>query len=81
MRELNIVTLFLTILGGLNLLMIALLNADPLAFVFGAGSSLLPLVHVLVGLSAAWQIVPFVVALSIGQSRAEADLGERRSQP
>lgn len=80
MRELNIVTLFLTILGGLNLLAIALLNADPLAFVFVRGSAALTLVHVLIGLSAAWQVVPFVLALSMGQPRAEAALDKRRSR-
>jgi uncharacterized membrane protein YuzA (DUF378 family) len=58
MKALNIVTLILVIIGGLNWGLVGLLNLDLVAAIFGAGSVLSRLIYILVGLSALWQLVP-----------------------
>ena len=64
MKALNIVTLILVIVGGLNWGLVGTLNVDIVAAIFGAGSPLSRLVYIVVGLSAIWQVVPLVGALS-----------------
>jgi uncharacterized membrane protein YuzA (DUF378 family) len=64
MKSLNLVTLLLVIVGGLNWGLVGLFSFDLVAAIFGNGSLLARLVYVLVGLSALWQIVPFASALS-----------------
>jgi uncharacterized protein len=64
MKSLNLVTLLLVIVGGLNWGLVGLFSFDLVAAIFGNGSLLARLVYVLVGLSALWQIVPFATALS-----------------
>lgn len=57
MRVLNIVTLVLLIVGGLNWGLVGLLGFDLVAAIFGQMSVLSRIVYVIVGLSALWQIV------------------------
>lgn len=64
MKALNIVTLILVIVGGLNWGLVGVMNFDLVAAIFGAGSLLSRLVYVVVGLSALWQIGPLVGALT-----------------
>lgn len=64
MRALNIVTLILLIVGGLNWGLVGLANFDLVAAIFGAGSMLSRIVYVLVGLSAVWQIVALATSMS-----------------
>lgn len=66
MKTLNIVTLVLLIVGGLNWGLVGLFGFDLVAAIFGAGAALARAVYVLVGLSAVWQAiqVPRVMALS-----------------
>jgi len=64
MKTLNIVTLILVVVGGLNWGFVGALNFDLVATIFGAGSVLSRLVYVLVGLSAVWQLVPLTASLS-----------------
>ncbi|HLI20821.1 MAG TPA: DUF378 domain-containing protein [Stellaceae bacterium] len=64
MKSLNLVTLLLVIVGGLNWGLVGLFGFDLVAAIFGNGSLLARLVYVLVGASAIWQIVPFVTALT-----------------
>lgn len=74
MRVLNIITLVLIIVGGLNWLLVGLADLDLVAALFGGRQSLLAtIVYVLVGLSAVWQLVPLSKSLSIGQPQAEAN--------
>ncbi|MCL6728567.1 DUF378 domain-containing protein [Sphingomonas hankyongi] len=60
MRALNIVTLVLLIVGGINWGLVGLAGFDLVAAIFGEMSTLSRIVYSLVGLSALWQIVPLV---------------------
>ncbi|KEQ09380.1 MULTISPECIES: DUF378 domain-containing protein [Pseudorhizobium] len=76
MRMLNIITLILIIVGGLNWLLVGIADFDLVATLFGGqDSALATIVYVLVGLSALWQIMPLVKAMSVGETAAEADIG------
>jgi uncharacterized membrane protein YuzA (DUF378 family) len=59
-QPLNLVTLVLVIIGGVNWGLVGLFNIDLVAAIFGAGSLLSRLVYILVALSALWQIVPLL---------------------
>ncbi len=72
MKTLNIVTLALIIVGGINWLLVGLFQFDLVAAIFGGQQALLSrLVYVLVGASALWQIVPWSRTLSLDEPRAE----------
>ena len=71
MKFINILTLVLVIVGGLNWGLVGLFDFDLVATIFGAGSMLSRLVYILVGLSAAWQIVPLFAAMGSGELAAE----------
>jgi uncharacterized membrane protein YuzA (DUF378 family) len=63
MKPLNVLTLILVIVGGLNWGLVGLFGFDLVAALFGTGSALSRIVYVLVGVSAIWQIVPLSRAL------------------
>jgi uncharacterized membrane protein YuzA (DUF378 family) len=74
MKWLNIVTLALAIIGGLNWGFVALggYNFDVLANVFGGSASAAARVaYALVGLAALWQILPWVRSLRTSETEAE----------
>lgn len=58
MRILNVITLVLLIVGGLNWGLVGLFDFDLVAALFGEMSTLSRVVYVLVGLSALWQLIP-----------------------
>jgi len=60
MRALNVLTLVLLIVGGLNWLLVGAFDFDLVAALFGDMSPLARIVYVLVGLSALYQIIPLV---------------------
>jgi len=64
MRALNILTLVLLIVGGINWGLVGLLNFDLVAAIFGEMSALSRIVYSLVGLAAIYQIVPLVTGKS-----------------
>jgi len=67
MRSLNLLTLVLLIVGGLNWGLVGAFHFDLVATLFGGQDALLArVVYVVVGLSALWQIV----ALTRPDSRA-----------
>lgn len=70
MKFINIFTLILVIVGGLNWGLVGLFSFDLVAAIFGTGSGLARIVYVLVGLSAAWQIIPLLSATSSGEFAA-----------
>jgi uncharacterized membrane protein YuzA (DUF378 family) len=75
MKWLNIITLALVIVGGLNWGLVALggYEMDLVATLFGGvDSSVSRLVYALVGLSAIWQLVPFGRTFSVAEPLAEA---------
>jgi uncharacterized membrane protein YuzA (DUF378 family) len=74
MKALNLATLVLVIIGGLNWGLVGLMEFDLVAALFGAGSLVTNLVYVIVGLAALWQIVPLIRSVRIGEVRSEAAL-------
>lgn len=61
MRALNIITLILVIVGGINWGLVGLFQFDLVAAIFGGQDAVLSrIVYILVGLSALWQIYPLV---------------------
>jgi uncharacterized protein len=64
MRFINIVTLVLVIVGGLNWGLVGLFDFDLVAALFGEMSPLSRIVYVLVGASALWQIGPLLKSIS-----------------
>jgi len=75
MKWLNIITLLLVIIGGVNWGLVALggYDADLVANLFGGeDSAMARIVYGLVGLSALWQIMPFVRSLKTGEHHGQA---------
>jgi uncharacterized protein len=65
MYTLNLITLLLIIVGGINWLLVGLFQFDLVAAIFGGqDAGLARIVYILVGLSALWQIMPWVRMLS-----------------
>jgi uncharacterized membrane protein YuzA (DUF378 family) len=72
MKALNLITLLLVIIGGINWLLVGAFQFDLVAAIFGGQDAALSrIVYVLVGLSALYQLVPFFRALSSGEVSAE----------
>lgn len=70
MKMLNIITLVLVIVGGLNWGLVGLFDFNLVAAVFGAGL-LSRLVYIIVGLSAIWQLMPLFSAMSSDEVAAQ----------
>jgi len=66
-KLLNLVTLIVVIVGGLNWGLVGLAGFDLVAALFGAGSVLTRIAYVLVGASALWQLVPLFEAFKSGE--------------
>ncbi len=72
MRTINIITLILIIIGGVNWGLVGFFNFDLVAAIFGGQTAALSkIVYILVGLSALWQLYPLSMAFSEGEVRAE----------
>ena len=69
MKALNIITLIIIIIGGINWGLIGL-NSDwnIVALIFGFSPILLKIVYIIVGLSGLWQIVPLSQSMQGGAS-------------
>ena len=75
MKAINLTTLLLVILGGLNWGLVSVANIDLVATLFGGQQSTLSrIVYLLVGLCALWQLFPLMRAASIDEAHAEAGL-------
>jgi len=70
MKIVNLITLILVIVGGVNWGLVGLAGFDLVATLFGAGSSLSRVVYVLVGLSALWQVIPLIAAFGSDEPAA-----------
>lgn len=64
MRAINLLTLALIIVGGLNWGLVGAFDFDLVAAIFGSMSALSRLVYILVGLSALYQIIPLLRGLT-----------------
>jgi len=71
MKPLNLITLILLIVGGLNWGLVGLADFDLVATLFGAGSLLSRVVYVLVGASAIWQLIPLFASFKSGEASAQ----------
>jgi uncharacterized membrane protein YuzA (DUF378 family) len=69
-KPLNLITLILLIVGGLNWGLVGIANLDLVATLFGAGSLLSRIVYILVGASALWQLLPLAEAFKSGEASA-----------
>ena len=75
MRALNIITLILVIVGGINWGLVGLFQFDLVAALFGGQDAALSrIVYILVGVSAVWQLVPMIRSFSAGENRAQSNL-------
>ena len=72
MKPLNLITLILVIVGGVNWGLVGLFDFDLVATLFGAGSLLSRIVYTLVGISAVVQLVLLAVELSKGGAHSLA---------
>lgn len=72
MKPLNLITLILTIVGGLNWGLVGLAGFDLVAAILGAGTGASRTVYALIGLSALYQILPLSRAFRLDEPRAEA---------
>jgi uncharacterized protein len=72
MKAMNILTLVLLIIGGINWGLVGLFQFDLVAALFGGQDALLArIVYVLVGISALWQIMPLVRGTRTNEVHAE----------
>jgi len=72
MKTVNIITLVLVIIGGINWGLVGLFQFDLVAAIFGGQDALLArAVYVLVGVSAVWQLVPLFGAGHAGDAAAQ----------
>lgn len=75
MRALNIITLILVIVGGINWGLVGLFQFDLVAALFGGQTSVLSrTVYILVGASAVWQLIPLLRSFSRGETSAQRGL-------
>ncbi len=70
MKPLNLLTLALVVVGGLNWGLVGILDWNLVAAVLGDGSVLSRIVYALVGLSAVWQLVQLASAIGRDESSA-----------
>ena len=75
MKALNLVTLILIIVAGLDAGLVGLTDTDFIAYLFGEGSIVTRGIYAILGLSALYQIYPLVKAWSVGEIHAEAAHG------
>ena len=74
MKAINLITLVLLIIGGINWGLVGLFQFDLVAALFGGQDAMLSrVVYTLVGLSAVWQILPMARASRVGETRAQAN--------
>ena len=67
MKFLNLITLILVIVGGINWGLVGLFDVNLVAALFGDGSTVSRFVYGLVGASALWQLIPLVSAFGSDQ--------------
>ncbi|WP_034855393.1 DUF378 domain-containing protein [Sinorhizobium sojae] len=71
MKTVNLITLALVIVGGMNWGLLGLFGFDLVAALFGVGSAISRIVYNAVGASAAVQLVPLLSTLGGGRFTAE----------
>jgi uncharacterized protein len=69
MRALNLITLFLVIIGAINWGLVGAFDFNLVSALFGADSAVSNIVYLLVGLSGIYQLIPFIQACSNEQPK------------
>lgn len=78
MKALNLITLFIVIVGAINWGLVGLAQFDLVAALFGGPyAGLSRIVYILVGLSGLYQLVPFFGAMNSSRTNPE-EVGVRR---
>lgn len=77
MNFVNVLTLLLIIIGGLNWGLVGAFDFNLVATIFGAGSMPTRLVYIFVGLSALYQLVPLSRSMATNEVGAEGDIVRR----
>jgi len=72
MKALNLITLVLTIVAGLDVGLVGLANVDLLSYLLGVATPAARTVEIILGLSALYQLYPFVKAWTVGEIQAES---------
>ena len=72
MKALNLITLVLTIIAGINLGVIGLTHVNVIATVFASAPPFARAIEIALGLAALYQLYPLVKAWSVGEIHAEA---------
>lgn len=72
MKALNLITLVLVIIGGINWGLVGVADFNLVAAIFGDQTTLTRIIYALVALSALWQIVPLIAAGRTDEVSAEA---------
>jgi uncharacterized membrane protein YuzA (DUF378 family) len=71
MRTLNMITLLLIIVGGLDWLLIGLFQFDPIGLLLGGSGAILSrIIYTLIGISALWQLLPLFGAVHLSDAEA-----------
>jgi len=72
MRILNIVTLVLLVIGGLNWGLFGLTQYDFVAALFSGADSLVSrIIYTVIGAAAVWQLMPLFKSFTVGEVAAE----------
>jgi uncharacterized protein len=72
MKSVNLITLVLLIVGGLNWLLVGAFDFNLVGAILGGDMSTASrAIYVIVGLCALWQIMPFVRSLSVDEPAAQ----------
>ncbi len=71
MKAVNLITLTLVIIGGINWGLLGLFDLDLVAAIFGAETAISNLIYILVGASALWQLIPLSAAFRYDEPIAE----------
>ena len=74
MKAVNLTTLILLIVGGINWGLVGIADFNLVAALFGVDSALTNLVYIIVGLSALWQLMPLTKAFKLNEPIAESNV-------
>lgn len=79
MKALNLITLLLIIVGGLNWGLFGVAQTDLVATIFGGSETVAAkAIYVIIGLSALYQLLPFARATTTDEVLAEANVRHAR---
>jgi hypothetical protein len=72
MKALNLITLILTIIAGIDVGIVGFFDFDVVSYLLGVATPAARVVEAILGLCALYQLYPFVKAWTVGEIGAEA---------